>query len=50
MLIRLVKTVEVEVDADNAADAMDIVDQMDSEGTLEMVAEYFDVETDELLN
>ncbi len=50
MLIRLVKTVEVEVDTEDAAEAMDIVDQMDSEGSLVMVADYYNAETGELLN
>ena len=50
MLIRLVKTVEVEVDTDDVEEAMDIVDQMDSEGSLELLAEYYNAETDELLN
>lgn len=50
MLIRLVKTVEVEVDTDDVEEAMGIVDQMDSEGSLELLAEYYNAETDELLN
>lgn len=50
MLVRLVKTVEVEVDTDNPEEAMNMVDAMDAEGSLELIAEYFDVATDEQLN
>jgi hypothetical protein len=50
MIIRLVKTTEVEVDTDDIHEALEIVDQMDSEGALELIAEYFNAETDELLN
>ena len=50
MIIRLVKWVEVEVDTDDPAEAMDMVDSMDAEATLEMIADYYNAETDEQLN
>lgn len=50
MIIRLVKWVEVEVDTDNPAEAIDMVDSMDCDGSLELVADYYDAETGEQLN
>ena len=49
MIIKLVKWVEVNVDASSVEEAMDMVDALDSEGSLEMVANYYD-ESDVLLN
>lgn len=50
MIIRLVKWVEVEVETDDVAEAMDMVDAMDSDGSLCMQADYYNAETDEQLN
>ncbi len=50
MIIRLVKWVEVEVETDDPAEAMDMVDAMDSDGSLELMADYYNAETDEQLN
>jgi len=50
MLIKLVKSVEVDVPTNDPEEAMNIVDAMDSDGSLELIAEYFDVSTGEQLN
>lgn len=50
MLIKLVKTVVVEVDTDDPAEALDMVDDLDAEGALEFYADYYDAETLEQLN
>jgi hypothetical protein len=50
MIIRLVKTVEIEVPTNDPDAAMDIVSEWDSEGSLEFDLDYYDAETDVLLN
>ena len=50
MIIRLGTWVEVEVDTDDVEEAMDVVDRLDEGGNLELVADYYNAETDEQLN
>lgn len=50
MIIRLVKWIEVEVETDDPIEAMQIVDEMDSSGSLCLQIAYFNVEDDTQLN
>jgi hypothetical protein len=45
-----VKSAEVVVQADSIEEAMEMVDILDSDGSIEMIATYYDMNTNMLLN
>jgi hypothetical protein len=49
-IIKLVKSAEVVVKAESLEMALEMVDMLDSDGSIELQAEYYDVNTNMLLN
>lgn len=49
-IIKLVKSAEVVVKAESLEIALEMVDMLDSEGAIELNAEYYDVNDNMLLN